>query len=170
MTAASLPSAAAAAELDETEQIHGLEGLIDANLVALADDGAEPRYAMLEPIRQFAAEQLETEGQGDSSKRHLLGWYVAHARAAALGDESPWATFSRDEANVLALLRYAADLGEWGAGLELGYWLGEIFHQAAARRGRRVRQVAMPCLAEDPLHEGVALVLAMRGHLPTRKR
>ena len=165
VTAASLPSAAAAAELDETETIDGLEGLIDANLVALADDGAEPRYAMLEPIRQFAAEQLETEGQGDSSKRHLLGWYVAHARAAALGDESPWATFSRDEANVLALLRYAADLGEWGAGLELGYWLGEIFHQAAARQEvAEFARCAMPCLAEDPLHEGVALVLAMRGH------
>jgi tetratricopeptide (TPR) repeat protein len=56
---------------DDVDVVDGLSSLVDANLAVLEGTDAEPRFAMLETIREYAAELLAGSGAGaDLSRRH----------------------------------------------------------------------------------------------------
>src|SRR4029078_1321266 len=75
---------------DEYGTLERLTALHDKALVIVhRDTRAQPRYRMLETVRQYAAERLNEAGEGDDMRtRHLLH-YVALAERAALGMEGP---------------------------------------------------------------------------------
>jgi non-specific serine/threonine protein kinase len=69
--------------LDAAEAVHGSDALdIVASLVAksllrLADEsGDEPRYAMLETVREFALEHLEASGEADQIRQRHAEWCI----------------------------------------------------------------------------------------------
>ncbi len=57
--------------------LDGIASLVDKSLlqpVASVDD--EPRFAMLETIREYAVEQLEASGEADTIRRHHARYYL----------------------------------------------------------------------------------------------
>jgi len=71
---------------ESAEQIAGadpdvLQSLLDKSLLRRRDSKAGPRFWMLETIREFAAERLETAGETDEVQRRHLEHYAAVAKA-----------------------------------------------------------------------------------------
>lgn len=108
--------------LDAAEQVHGeaagcidaLEQLIDHSLVQRVDDvDGDPRYAMLETIREYALEQLAASGEHEAvHERH------AQAMLALARSSEPQITSA---ARRPALLRLRAELNNLRGAL--GWWL-----------------------------------------------
>jgi len=110
-----------------------------------------PRFRMLEPIRQFGLAQLEEQGQVDTIKQQVLGWYGSHGKrlAAQLGgaqQAAAYALLAADFANLRMLLSWsrahdaagglqlASDLWRFwqvqGHAKELLDWFDELLPQA----------------------------------------
>jgi hypothetical protein len=160
---APLEAVAGAAGMDEVEALDLLERLIDASLVRMDERADAARYEMLEPIRQFARERLDDSGDAEAGKRQLLRWYATRARNAVQGMEQLWQRFAYDVPNLLLLLRYAAETDDWASGVELSYWLGEVFYQGGERNELfRFAGEARSHLLGDRLHEGMALIIRAR--------
>ena len=65
-----------------------LSTLIDHNLLLRIDRGSRSRYAMLETIREFALEQLETGGESAEFHRRHAEYFLAVAESANLTQET----------------------------------------------------------------------------------
>jgi predicted ATPase len=64
--------------------LEGLQALVDGSLVRVLDgESAEPRYAMLETIREYALERLEESGEADALRERHAEHYVCYAEQAA---------------------------------------------------------------------------------------
>ena len=68
----------------------GLQSLLDKSLLCHAEgiDG-EPRLTMLQLIREYALERLETTGEAASVRLRHAHFYLARAEAAAIGLQGP---------------------------------------------------------------------------------
>ena len=87
-----------------------LQLLLDKSLLRKRDAADEPRYWMLETIREYAVERLEESGDEDELRRRHAEWFVALAEEAGpnlTGSPKAWLDRLEDEnANV----RTAVDL------------------------------------------------------------
>jgi predicted ATPase/DNA-binding SARP family transcriptional activator len=54
--------------------------LVDKSLVLVDPDAGEPRYRLLETVRQYAAERLEDAGERKALERRHFEWYEQFAR------------------------------------------------------------------------------------------
>jgi predicted ATPase/class 3 adenylate cyclase len=95
-----------------------LDGLLDKCLVVRGDDTPEPRFGMLESIRDFAAERLAADGEGPALRARHAGYFRALAERmdAALRAGEP-------EERPVAVL--AADIGNLRAAVEFGLQTGD---------------------------------------------
>jgi tetratricopeptide (TPR) repeat protein len=99
------------------DTLDGLASLVDRSLVRRTDPNGEPRFGMLETIREFAEEQLEAGGDASDVRRrhaeHYLGLAVAAEPHLTGEDQGEWLDRCEIEhANVRAALRWALDEGE----------------------------------------------------------
>lgn len=78
------PAGATAKALDEITETDPdtLFGLLDANLLRRRDDATEPRFWMLETIREFARERLEEADEVQPVRARHAGFYRAIASRA----------------------------------------------------------------------------------------
>jgi predicted ATPase len=124
------------------ESVLGLLGaLVDKSLLQLLD-GVEPRYRMLETLREYALERLaESDGVAaarEAHARHFLGVARAAAPHLTAAGQLPWLQRLRQErSNLLAALRFAQDSGDEpttvGLTSALAYfWTVEGSHAEAA--------------------------------------
>jgi tetratricopeptide (TPR) repeat protein len=131
------------------EQVAGatlgvLTALVDKSLVrssSVAMEGfttdavpnaPEPRFTLLEPIREYALEQLLARGEAEMVQHAHASYYLALAEAAAAQWDSPTAEaalaqLDREYDNLRAVLLWACDGGDRTLGLQLGvalrrYW------------------------------------------------
>jgi predicted ATPase/class 3 adenylate cyclase len=101
--------------LDRFDVVDVVSLLVDKSLVVAEVDAAgHQRYRMLETIRQYAQEQLEAGGDGETARRAHADYYVAFAEAAApglRGRELPvWAPrVEREIDNFRAVVDWAVD-------------------------------------------------------------
>jgi predicted ATPase/DNA-binding CsgD family transcriptional regulator len=102
-----------------------LASLIEQSLLRreLSDDG-EPRIRLLEPIRQFALEQLTPAERDDRRQGHAI-YFVGLAEAAEAGlqgaDQPAWLRrLEWDHDNLRAALRWAAAIGDTETAVRLG--------------------------------------------------
>ena len=105
---------------DEYDTLERLTALHDKSLLIVdRDTHAQPRYRMLETVRQYAAERLNEAGEGDDMRtRHLLH-YVALAERAAPGMEGPrqgeWlGSLWHEQENLLAAHAWCAHAAQGG--------------------------------------------------------
>ena len=102
----------------DLDVLWGLESLFSKSLIGQARGAAgEPRFTMLETIREFAFEKLVESGDESSTRHRHLDWLIALADAAEphlFGhDQDAWLDrLNRDRDNILAAERWAAESGD----------------------------------------------------------
>ncbi len=121
-----------------------LSSLVDHNLVLRSTDHHGSRYSLLETIREFAAEQLEACGEGDSVRRRHAKTYASIAATLGLSvDELGSGVRQRhdlalaDQDNVRAALDWALN-EDPVLGLELAisleqFWVATSPHEGMQR-------------------------------------
>jgi predicted ATPase/DNA-binding CsgD family transcriptional regulator len=66
-----------------------LDELVDKSLVLVEDQGGKPRYRLLEPVRQFAREQLAVSGEEAERRRDHANFFLAVAVKAQQVKDTP---------------------------------------------------------------------------------
>ncbi|HEX9373589.1 MAG TPA: tetratricopeptide repeat protein, partial [Roseiflexaceae bacterium] len=121
------------AQNSELDILDGLTSLVDKSLLnyETGADG-EPRFTMLETIREYAREKLEASGQSDLARRRHAAYYLALASAAEREPDGArqecW--FHRLDAeynNLRAALEWCA-ANDLVSGLRLAASLRQFWH------------------------------------------
>ncbi|HEY1014478.1 MAG TPA: tetratricopeptide repeat protein, partial [Herpetosiphonaceae bacterium] len=118
------------APADLAEAAARLEALLDNHLVSRqADDDGEPRFVMLETIREFALEQLEAHSGAVAMRQNIVSYYLGLAEAAAPALHGPaqaaWLDYlEREHANLRAALRLTLARHDARGALRLAAALG----------------------------------------------
>ncbi|MGH2699560.1 MAG: ATP-binding protein, partial [Actinomycetota bacterium] len=124
--------------------LDGLSSLVDQSLIRRSEsDGGDPRFSMLETIREFGQEQLMVRGERDLLRRRHAGHFLELAVEAEshliAEDQGQWLDLcDREHANIRAALRWAIEAGEAdraqeSAGALWRFWQ-QRGHQAEGRR------------------------------------
>jgi predicted ATPase/DNA-binding CsgD family transcriptional regulator len=140
-TLAAAEAVAASGGAPGVDVLAGIGALVDKSLLRQvgAPDADEPRYLMLETIREFAAEQLAASGEEDATRRAHAAWCAALAERAEAGltrperarrvtEQGRWMTRLEAElANLRAALGWLERTGDAATGLRLAaavwlYW------------------------------------------------
>jgi predicted ATPase/class 3 adenylate cyclase len=114
--------------------LDGLASLVDRSLVRQTEaEAGEPRFGMLETIREYARDRCDLEWDGDATRRrhadHFLG--LAEASEAHLTGENQvtWLDrLDRDHENIQAALRWAIDAGESDRGMRAAASVWRFWH------------------------------------------
>jgi predicted ATPase/class 3 adenylate cyclase len=146
--------------------LEGLGSLADKSLVRVTGaDGGEPRFSMLETIREFGQEELRAGGELDEVRRRHAGHFLElalEAEAHLTGDNQvEWLDrCDREHANIRAALRWAIDAGQadraqeaagalWRFWQQRGHlaegrrWLGEILAMPSGQERTPARSKAL---------------------------
>jgi predicted ATPase/DNA-binding XRE family transcriptional regulator len=142
------------AAIDPDEVVVLLGGLAEQSLVTVRQGhDAQARYGMLEPVRQYAQELLEENGESEKTIRRHAGYYLSLAERAGPGlkgpDQVPWLRRLENELdNLRAAIQWSIDHGEVEAVARVGFasWLFWWLH-GHLDEGRRWMERA---LASDP--------------------
>ena len=117
----------------ELDVVAGVESLLNNSLLRTEPLAAgEPRFGMLETIREYALERLAERGDGQDVRRRHAGFYLTLAEAAdpaLLGPQQlSWLEqLDAERDNLRAALTWAAERGETEVGLRIAaplwrYW------------------------------------------------
>jgi predicted ATPase/class 3 adenylate cyclase len=102
--------------------------------------GGEPRFSMLETIREFALDRLAAAGDADTMRRRHARYFLGRAEAlesSLLQSSESGDDIARDHDNYRAALAWAIEAGEAEIGLRLGYALWRFWQQRGFfREGR----------------------------------
>ncbi len=140
--------------------LEGLSTLIDQSLLRQTNDLAgEPRFTMLETIREYALERLEEQGEGERLRRRHAAYYASLVDVA-----DAQLQLDAEIDNLRAALTWlqasktAPELGLQLAGSLASYWLWRGYYtegrawltsmlgqtgQASVARGRALREAGM---------------------------
>jgi len=66
----------------EVDVVDGIAALVDKSLLRQTEGLGEPRFTMLETIREYALEQLEVGGESEMLRRHHAVYYLTLAETA----------------------------------------------------------------------------------------
>jgi predicted ATPase/class 3 adenylate cyclase len=128
--------------------------LVDQSLVRVDDDEAEPRFSMLETIREFAAERLEARGEATAlGARHAAAMVeLAEVAAPQLSgsEQRLWLDrLEREHDNLRAALDWAMAESQPEVGARLAYLLWRFWQQRGYLNEARARFDAMDALDWD---------------------
>ncbi len=118
-----------------TDEVLGLLGRLAEQSLVVAEvneEGEEPRYRMLEPVRQYAQELLEESGEAEQTWRRHAEFFLALTEAAEPelegSDQVEWMDrLDRENANLRAAMGWALSVGDAemaarGCALWLFWW------------------------------------------------
>jgi predicted ATPase/class 3 adenylate cyclase len=140
--------------------LDGLVALADHSLLRHEEVAGEPRFSMLETIREFAVERLEASGEAPAIRRRHAATFLALAEAAAphlTRPEAPaWLDrLEREHDNLRAAIGWAIEQGDAEAALRGGAALWRFWQMRGhVHEGReRLRAVlAMPGARQSPAY------------------
>jgi predicted ATPase/DNA-binding XRE family transcriptional regulator len=128
-----------AGSVDDVEDpLHGMSALVDQSLVVLDPHRPDPRYDMLDIVREYAAAQLSDAGETDDVERRHALHYLALAEAAEprlvrSGHQHWFERLEADRGNLRRGMAWTIDRGETALALRYTvalwrYWrqLGEF--------------------------------------------
>ena len=116
---ATLEAVATVVHRDELNTLDLLEQLIDASLVRLGGTDDQPRYWMLEPIKQFAHERVVHANEAEPAAAQMHAWLLAQARLLYPSVGEMLRTLRPDVENINRVLTRLASQGQRGDVLEL---------------------------------------------------
>lgn len=116
----------------ENPTLDRLEALLRRSLLTRETVDGEPRFAMLETLREFAAERLAASGEADRCAEQQARYFLGFAEAAAAGiggrEQRRWLDrLEREHPNLLAALAWFYQHAP-GEGLRLAANLGRFWH------------------------------------------
>jgi tetratricopeptide (TPR) repeat protein len=149
--------------------LDGLSSLVDKSLLHHVDDaGGEPRFAMLDTVREYALEQLDASGEGPVTRRAHAAWCIVLAEEGrgplpAARREEWLARCQRDHENHRAALDHliAVEDAEWA--LRLAIALSDYWDRRAHRLEGYARFAALlrlPALAGRTRARATAIAYA----------
>jgi predicted ATPase len=102
------------------DTLEHVDGLVRRSMLIADEDGMTTRYRMLETIRQYGAERLETIGDAAETGRAHLDWCVAFAVEAGeqlrSPDDASWVTrMERELDNIRTALHFCIAAGDLDA-------------------------------------------------------
>ncbi len=163
---------AGSADLEAIEQVTNSDGrldtldlladLVDESLVRAAGEAAEPRFGMLETIREFAVERLEASGEAADYRTRHEAHYLALAERgdAALGtaDQVEWLDrLGRENDNFRAVLRRALRRDDAATAVQMGRALATYWHMRSDHsEGRRWMEQVIALPSAGPYERAVA--------------
>jgi predicted ATPase/class 3 adenylate cyclase len=105
--------------------------LVDKSLV-LVEEAPEPRYRLLETIRQYALEHLRRSGEEAATRQRHRDWFLSLAEQAEPRltgpEQAEWLErLEREHENLRAALDWSAEAGDGAAGLRLARALWQFW-------------------------------------------
>jgi predicted ATPase/DNA-binding SARP family transcriptional activator len=151
-----LPSAEAVCS-GHSSVLEGLAALVDESLVRQrqTSDG-EPRFSVLEIVREYALERLAEISEVDDTRRRHLEHFVAFAEEAepklADRDQISWFARLEDEHNNLrAALAFALETGDSVSALRLVVGIRRFWQiHGYLAEGRQALESALAAASEEP--------------------
>jgi predicted ATPase/DNA-binding XRE family transcriptional regulator len=146
-----------AVPIDPGDVLFLLGGLAEQSLVTVRQGhDAQARYGMLEPVRQYARELLEENGEAEGTRRRHAMHYLSLAERAGPGlkgpDQVPWLSRLETEIdNLRAAIQWSIDHGEVEPVARMGYesWLFWWLH-GHLDEGRRWMERALASEPDTP--------------------
>ena len=142
-----------------------LVSLVDKSLLRQATNGAsEPRFVMLDTIRDYAAERLNLGGEAEAVRRRHAMYYVAFAEQVedklVLLHDASWLGRVEQEYDNLRTAMQWCSLHEPGAGLRLAVGIREFWYvRGYLSEGRGWLERLVQAVGDDlPLQRAKALV------------
>jgi predicted ATPase/DNA-binding XRE family transcriptional regulator len=142
----------------------GVAALIDTSLLWQDEQPeGEPRFAMLETIREYGLERLAASGEEETLRRAHAAYYLAVAEEAepvvAGPEPEAWlARLDREHDNLRAALRWARDSAEIALGLRLAGALSRFWHlRGHLSEGRRWLEELLTCVGDSSASETALL-------------
>src|SRR5205823_1875719 len=146
------------AESDEPLSVlDTLASLLDKSLLQRGEqDGEEPRFTMLETLREYGLEVLAESGEAQSVRQahamYYLAWLETEELKLAGSQESRWfERLEREQDNLRAAMKWALAQGESGGDMELALRLGVAMRPLWSVRGNysEMRTFLGQALARD---------------------
>ena len=115
------------------DMLEGLATLVDASLVRAVTGGADPRFDMLQTVREFGTERLEAEDDRMATQRRHACWFLELAEEAERHFRGPeivkWLqVLGAEHDNVRAALGWALANDEGDIGLRLAGAMWRLWH------------------------------------------
>jgi predicted ATPase/class 3 adenylate cyclase len=160
----------AAAEAVADSDPDTLFSLLDKSLVRQEEGPEEePRFSLLETIREFALERLTASGEhGEVARKHaefFLAFAAEAGRALVGADQGRW--FDRiaaEHENLRAVLEWSLGPGDLEAGMRIAGALRRYWESFAPSELRAWLDQALPSAANEPTR-GLAESLLLSGRL-----
>jgi predicted ATPase/transcriptional regulator with XRE-family HTH domain len=162
------------ADLPADDLLERLGVLVDSSLARRIEGGGEPRFGMLETVREYAEEQLLASGDAETVRARHRDWCLALAAAAepalAGHDQLEWlARLDAERDNLRAALEWSlADEGGGEAGLRLAgalWWFWFAWGHLAEGRQWLDRMLARTRPSDPSSRTVQARALLGAGHL-----
>ena len=153
--------AAETAGREDTDALTGMASLVDKSLLRQDEEATEgePRFAMLETVREYALECLAAAGEGDGLRARHADFYLALAEQAEPGLIGPrqavWLDHLQGEHdNLRAALRWLVERGPADHGLRLAAALRRFWRARGYITEGRERLAALLALPGAEHHDG----------------
>src|SRR5439155_2200641 len=137
--------------------LEGLSALVDESLVRQREtDAGEPRFSMLEIVREYALERLSSSGDGDETRRRHLEHFVSLAEEAEpkLADREQIAWFDRledEHDNLRGALAFALDSDDPSSALRLAVGVRRFWQiHGYLVEGRQALESALAATPGEP--------------------
>jgi predicted ATPase len=137
--------------------LEGLTALVDESLMRQRETAAgEPRFSMLETVREYALERLSGFGEVEDTRRRHLEHFVGFAEEAEPhlvgADQIEWLARVEDEHdNVRAALAYAIESSDSSSALRLARGIRRLWHiHGYLAEGRHVLESALAIAPDEP--------------------
>jgi predicted ATPase len=114
--------------------LDGLEGLVDNSLIQVAERAVgDPRFRMLETIREYAEERLLESGEAELIQGRHRDWFVKLVEQVApeLIDQVHLQRLEIEQDNLRAALRWSITHGDAEPGLRLGIACWPMWYRQA---------------------------------------
>ena len=125
-----------------------IAALVDQSLIRQLEYEVEPRYGMLETIREYGLELLETRGELDEMRRRHANWLAELVERIRPEIEGPNGRavldqYEREHPNIRSALAYALETGdaELGCRIVAFVWKFWLVHTHARQVRERIEQI-----------------------------
>lgn len=122
--------------------LDGVEDLVRSSLLRVQETAdVEPRFAMLETVREYALERLADSGEEDELRRHHADYFLTFTEESAskfFGPEQrQWLDrVEREHDNLRAVVQWCVEYGQTERGLRLAAGLWPLWYVRGYAEGR----------------------------------